>query len=294
MTHTVGQLVNNKKFGLGKVVAVNGDSVTVFFKSQSENPRTIKVSVVPLEVPENQSDLWLDNLDLTAAIEGTAKRKYVTHEQAVEVFLGEFPKGFYDPAYIGDSRKGERHYKLVAHELWCQTLNKQAFEKLLDQRDWTEITQRTLRVEGKTNLLASFEKAALREAVDLSDDAARFSEGLYDLIYGEDNFEHRFGKFAETLDRLPQPKTPLRWTVQTIFPFLAMPKEHMFLKPGVTQEAAERRQFSLNYLPQPNWLTYSCLLKFAEALMKDLAHLKPRDMIDIQSFIYVTGEGSYQ
>ena len=81
--------------------------------------------------------------------------------------------------------------------------------------------------------------------------------------------------------------------VQTIFPFIALPNEHLFLKPLVTQKAAERRAFSLNYKPEPNWLTYSCLMKFGELLIADLAHLKPRDMIDIQSFIWVTGSDAY-
>jgi hypothetical protein len=98
-----------------------------------------------------------------------------------------------------------------------------------------------------------------------------FAVGLFDLIYGDTRFEDRFARFTEVLDTLPQPKTPLRWTVQTIFPFVALPEKHMFLKPEVTKEAAERRAFSLNYRPQPNWLTYTCLLKLGEILTADLA-----------------------
>jgi hypothetical protein len=85
-----------------------------------------------------------------------------------------------------------------------------------------------------------------------------------------------------------------RWTAQTISPFIALPKEHLFLKPKVTKQAAERRGFSLNYKSEPTWLTYSCLLKLGEILMADLAKLRPRDMIDIQSFIFVTGDSNYE
>lgn len=291
MKYCVGQLVVNRKLGLGKVLAVTGDSVTVFFKDQPDNPRTINVAIVPMEIPQQQSDPWLDHLDLSVAAVGRA-RHYLTHEQAVQKFLRYFPLGFNDPNYIGDAKHGERHYKLIAHELWHAKLNQTAYRELLDARDFAEITHRALQVEAKTNLLAPFEKAALREAVASPSDAESFAVGLYDLIYDDEPFELRFTRFAGVLGRLPQPKTPLRWTVQTIFPFLALPKEHLFLKPGVTQEAAERRAFSLNYRPQPNWLTYSCLLRFGEVLMGDLAALGARDMIDIQSFIFITGDKS--
>jgi hypothetical protein len=78
-----------------------------------------------------------------------------------------------------------------------------------------------------------------------------------------------------------------------LFPFLAWPAEQLFLKPGVTKKVTKWWGFSLNYAPRPNWLTYSRLLEFGGVFMQDLADLKPRDMIDIQSFINVTGEDSY-
>jgi hypothetical protein len=151
-----------------------------------------------------------------------------------------------------------------------------------------------MKVDAKTNLLASFEKAALRDALRTLEYKKLFAVNLRDLIYGTDIYEQRFNRFVAVLDQLPQPKTELRWPIATLFPFLAMPDQNMFLKPNVTKEAAERRGFSLNYRPQPNWLTYSCLLRFAELLKNDLAEFRPRDMIDIQSFIWITGDGSYK
>ena len=46
--------------------------------------------------------------------------------------------------------------------------------------------------------------------------------------------------------------------------------------------------------PSPNWLTYSSLLELARILTTDLRDLKPRDMIDIQSFIWVQGSDEYE
>jgi hypothetical protein len=63
MKYKVGQLVVNPKLGLGKVLEVRGDNVTVFFKDEKDNPRTINVAVVPMAIPKDQSDPTLDELN---------------------------------------------------------------------------------------------------------------------------------------------------------------------------------------------------------------------------------------
>jgi hypothetical protein len=186
-----------------------------------------------MEILKDQSDPSLDHLDRSSARSGKLRR-HLTHEQAVNHFLHYFPKGVSDPEYLGT----ERQYKVDAHELWCKEVDAKSFSKLLAQRKYSEIVRRALQVEGGTNLLSMFEKAALREAVRAPDDAEAFATGLYDLIYGSETFEMQFERFRVVLNGLPQPKARLRWTAQTIFPFLALPEEHIFLKPKVTLAAA--------------------------------------------------------
>ncbi|HEV7864670.1 MAG TPA: hypothetical protein VGR20_18340, partial [Acidimicrobiia bacterium] len=65
------------------------------------------------------------------------------------------------------------------------------------------------------------------------------------------------------------------------------------LKPRVTQAAAEAYGFDFRYRPGPQWETYRSLLDFAETVRADLADLEPRDMIDLQSFIWVAGSPEY-
>jgi hypothetical protein len=65
MNYKVGQLVVNRKLGLGKVLEVRGNSVTVFFKDQTDNPRTINVAAVPMALAKEQSDPLLDNAKLS-------------------------------------------------------------------------------------------------------------------------------------------------------------------------------------------------------------------------------------
>src|SRR5262249_7985616 len=138
---------------------------------------------------------------------------------------------------------------------------------------------------------SSFEKAALHDGVQPAKPPRRLRSPKYEFLYAKGPDEVRFTRLIETLQNMRQPKTPTaRWTIATTVPFLARPDRYIFLKPEVTKEAAERRGFALNYKAFPNWLTYPCLLELASILMTELRDLKPRDMIDIQSFIWVTAE----
>jgi hypothetical protein len=80
----------------------------------------------------------------------------------------------------------------------------------------------------------------------------------------------------------------------TIFGFLALPDAHFFLKPMVTRTAAGEYGFDFQYRSRPNWETYSNLLEFAGVVSRDLQDLRPRDMIDIQSFLWVQGSDEYE
>ena len=78
-----------------------------------------------------------------------------------------------------------------------------------------------------------------------------------------------------------------------MFGFIARPDEHMYLKPTVTKAAAAKYQFEFDYSSKVNWHTYENLLEFAEVVKNDTLKWKPRDMIDLQSFIWVTGSEEY-
>jgi hypothetical protein len=61
----------------------------------------------------------------------------------------------------------------------------------------------------------------------------------------------------------------------------------------VLRAASERYGFPVEYKSRPNWHTYSQVLAFARRLQDDLADLSPRDMIDIQSFMWTIGSAEY-
>jgi hypothetical protein len=42
------------------------------------------------------------------------------------------------------------------------------------------------------------------------------------------------------------------------------------------------------------WTVYESLLDFADAIRRDQREMRPRDMIDLQSFIWVQGSDEYE
>ena len=206
-------------------------------------------------------------------------------------FLRFFPGGFGDETYID----WERGYKWEAHERWMQQLAPDAYRQLLDRGRYVEIAEHAVRVESRTNLLFSFEKMALRDALKSPAGARRFAEGLYEFLHGSGDDRERFEQWCETVAALPRRQTRvLTWPLLTVFGFIATPERHIFLKPNVTRIAAREYGFDFSYTSRPNWDTYQSLLAFANTVRRDNRDLRPRDMIDLQSFIWVQGSDEYE
>ncbi len=205
-------------------------------------------------------------------------------------FLYYFPKGYQGQKFID----WEREYKLNAHIQFRQEYNQVTYKKLLLEKEYEKIAAGIVRIESKTNLLFSFEKMALRDAIKPAEGAKAFSIGLYEYLYGKADLQTRFENFVQVISGLPRKQTRvLTWPLVTVFGFLGNPAEHMFLKPRVTQAAAEKYRFSFDYKSKPNWNTYLSLLNFADEVWNDTKEYKPRDYIDIQSFIWVMGSEEY-
>ncbi|HSK71862.1 MAG TPA: hypothetical protein VK892_09225, partial [Pyrinomonadaceae bacterium] len=188
----------------------------------------------------------------------------------------------------------ERGYKWKAHEQWEEVLNRSAFGSLLREGKFAEICAYAVRIESRTNLLFSFEKMALRDAVKTQEGAKLFSTGLFEFLYGRGKIERKFERWCETIASLPRKQTRvLTHPLATVFGFIAQPETHIFLKPNVTRTAAAEYGFNLHYKSQPSWETYASMLEFAKTIKRDLSDLKPRDMIDIQSFMWAQGSSEY-
>jgi hypothetical protein len=207
-------------------------------------------------------------------------------------FLKFFPGGFQDDTY----RDWERDYKWATHKRWVAALGRLEFHRLLSVEDYREIATRAARVEQQSrhSMIFSFEKMALRDAVSTARGARLFAEGLYDLLHGRATLSRRFERWTATVAKLPRKQTRvLTWPLVTVFGFIAQPDLHILLKPRVTRAAALRYDFDLRYQSRPSWEAYSRFLQFAATIRRDLSDLRPRDMIDIQSFMWIQGSDEY-
>ena len=140
-------------------------------------------------------------------------------------FLRYFPGGFQSEKFVA----WERGYKWKAHQEWEELLGKGPMTALLRHHRFTQIASHAVRIESRTNLLFSFEKMALRDAVRSPSGARQFAEGLHAFLYGGDPDRDRFEKWCESVAALPRRQTRvLTWPLVTIFGFLAQPSKHFF------------------------------------------------------------------
>jgi hypothetical protein len=207
-------------------------------------------------------------------------------------FLRFFPGGFRDETYLD----WERDYKWETHQRWTTALARDDFRALLRARKFAAVAAAAISVEQRSrhSMMFSFEKMALRDAVKSPDGARAFAEGLFAYLHGAGTVERRFENWVEVVASLPRKQTRvLTWPLVTVFGFIAQPDTHMFLKPKVTRAAALAYGFAFQYESRPNWSVYAELLEFAGKVRRDQCDLRPRDMIELQSFIWVQGSDEY-
>jgi hypothetical protein len=204
-----------------------------------------------------------------------------------------FPRGFSDPTYLA----WERDYKWNAHEAWQSVLDRTTWSRLLAAGRHREIGALIARwyARSKLNMLALYEWMALREALEHPKGAALLAGGLYELIHGTGGFGPRLEAFTTLLDEVPQRQTRLaKWPVVTLFPFVAQPRRHLIVKPNLMKRAAAQLGFELDYRSRPNADTYAAVMRVVSALWRELAAWRPRDLVDIQGFIWVTCSEEYE
>jgi hypothetical protein len=220
----------------------------------------------------------------------TAAVRFRPLNEYVELFTRRFPGGFDGTDYA----QVERDPKLKARELLQRSLGRETLAGLIAGGQFGEIVERAFALIGATTLVDRFEGIALRKG--LKEDAALkpFAEALNEVLYGTGARQARFEQFVRCLEGLHSAK----WPVATYFQYLADPEQEMFLKPNPTKAFAAACETELNYAAHPNWKTYESLLALSVKLRDALAQagLRPRDMIDVQSFMttaYKLSMGTY-
>lgn len=296
----VDTLVEHPAYGLGRVIAIQGELLHVYFHAGEGACATkLKVAIASklLRRAAAQSHEWLDHLPPFAFDPKRGayclEHEKLTHKQAVGKFLATFSKGFDDPKYLGTLKQGERVYKDAIADECRKALGGGEGERLLAGGDVAELRRRLLSLARINLLHFNWDQAPLKEGLADDDVAAAFFAALLPVMAAKPNRD-LFEALVKVLDEMPAPGSPVAsWPIATIFPYLARPEDHMFFRPTPTLEAAKRLAFELNYKSHPNWLTYNSLLKFSDGLLKELRQYGAKDLIDVQSFIFVTWLDGY-
>jgi hypothetical protein len=269
------------EWGLGEVLEdSNGETVRVFFVGTGE--KTLSLKHVTLEcIPTDEAAHPV--LDHLRVPEKRDRHQYQSVPESIERFRARYPQGFYDDRFV----KEEREYKIHAHQVAQNLLSKSELARLLAANEDGEVCRRALSVAGETNLIFPHEKMALRDGLQSPAHQQAFATALCHLLYGDGDLQSRFETYAAILEGIGAAK----WTIATYFLFIVYPEEYMLLKPIVTQKTAAISGFEIHYRPDLNWRTYRSVLAFANYLKAALIGLSPRDMIDIQSFMWCMALG---
>ena len=270
-------------WGLGQVVKISGSEMTVFFVGAGKKRFLLKDANLEKVKGEGSQNPILDNLK-SSALESSDHFKSL--RQSIERFLEIFPQGFYGD----DFHAHERGYKDDAHDLAKELLGRTDYESLLSNENYAEICKRAMRVANKTNLIFPNEKMALNDGLASPKGQRAFSEALFVYLYGDDSPEMGFEALANVLEEIGAAK----WPIISYFPFVVHPEQHIFIKPTITKYAADACFFEISYKPELNWKTYDLVLKLANHLFEEISELRPRDMIDVQSFMWSIAPGVYK
>lgn len=214
-------------------------------------------------------------------LSGTLHPNYFGMEEAIARFLRFMPGGFGGDRYT--AHDGERRYKVAAsHTL--QTLVPLAFAGEATDGDGAALAVAFRKDQLWTHMPSLQESTRLREV--LAEHGGAFLKAAAKFAGGG----HAAG--IAGMRQAMAPHGALTWPIVTYLPFLWSRDRHMFLKPNVTRDFAERigHRFAVDYGPEIRAEVYESLLDLARCTTHAIERLDPADGIDVQSFIWVVGE----
>ena len=276
------QHIKRLNWGLGQLLEdENSSEIRVFFEESPDGVVRLEATArdkLRVVTGAEANSTLLDNLDI---VSGTNR---ITLDMAKQRFQKLFIGGFYGKRLLED----ERNYKDELARVAQQLLAKDVLLPLMEAENYQQVcVQAKKLISHSKNIQPSpFEKMAFNDGFKNHTDAQPFARSLFDFLHGDGDLEPRFQRFAQVLEQMGAAK----WPIITTFRFFLFPATDVFIKPENLKKAAELSRFELNYKPQLNWLTHHSVTKFYQYLFNNLANstaeLKPRDMIDVQSFIW--------
>jgi len=206
----------------------------------------------------------------------------------VEELLGlvrrRFPDwdGFDHEAFLKDEVEYKQKTVAQAREL----LSPDELAKLIEKPDFDEFIDRLRRIAAGTNLLYMSTPRTSDLSVLFADDLdkGQLCRAIFDLLHGPEPVEERFNRY---ISHLETNSLPNKWTFPTYFLFMCHPETEIFVKPKATKQFLGLLDPEAKLSPKANGASYAMVRDMAAALREALTEFRPRDMIDVQGFIWV-------
>jgi hypothetical protein len=276
--------IEHSIFGVGQVTEERGDKIDVHFVDSGQKTllksAQLKSALPPtphFSFPRDKANRRIGPFKVERKL-----RQPLSFDHLIACFTGYFPEGFEGDGF----RLAERDDKTKTAEMLKKELSQIAFDELLASQKYSEICHVAKRIIQETNLAHPIEKAKFTDALKTTANQAPFANALFEILYEPVEMEKRFTNFCNVLSDIGLNS----WPVATYYQFIATDGEWMFMKPTVMQIMADSLKISLNYKPEPNWLTYSKLQDLARRVDIELQSrkLKPHSGIDVQGFIWAS------
>ena len=207
-------------------------------------------------------------------------------ENIVALIKKEYPNwsGFSHPKFVKDEIDYKQSAALKAREL----LDEKELLSLQSKSNFEEIITRIKKIGNATNLLWNWMPAkgdlGILEQAGL--DKRDFCGAFIDLLYGPGQSPERLERY---LSFVRSQSLPNKWTFPTYFLFLCHPQTEMFIKPRAMKRFLEfLGTDDVQFRGTPSSQVYSTIKQISHQLKEDLKDFGPKDMMDIQSAIYLT------
>jgi len=213
-----------------------------------------------------------------------------TIERLIQLVREKYPDwaSFEDSRFVEEEIDYKKRSIVKAKERLSKTVLKQA----IDAGQFDDVVTALDDIGKDNNLLwrsvpTSGDLAVLYQP---SLDKGAFCKSVFDLLYGKGVVEDRLDRYIGYLEG---ENLPNKWTFPTYFLFLLYPESEFFVKPATI--ARFLRLIEEPQLPStPSGTDYGRLKSVMIEIMKTLEKYGPKDMVDIQSFVWVAAQSEQE
>lgn len=193
-------------------------------------------------------------------------------------------EGLNDSKYV----KNERTYKLGVSEKAWEDLNQETFADLLKQNDFDKILKELKKLFDNTSLANWRDHDILRNPPENLEKP--LCENIYNLLFDKTReIEERINSLVEVLGQEKGMNNSNIWNFITYLLFVYYPDDHYFVKPSVWDQVCKKLGIENPRKVKMNGKSYRDILNICKDIRNSLQNtpLKPRDMIEIQSLLYI-------